>query len=288
MTAHVRPAPPHLLCVLASIAWLLGALGCADRGKLSADKARQHVDHLAEIVSNDVGEVRRGLPEGAKHLALAFEGDGDPLKDPELAKRSLETARGKVQDLRVAKSSFFALATADGTVVRNDRDVDMMAGKNLLASFPKLQQAIGGTYVETTGSMHEARGVEGKPDAQWIAAVGIETADGKALYATGWAWSTYASRLENALRTQILDTEKDGPEPLFYVFLVQGKQAFGSRSSPLVNAEAIQKLEPQGRVSGADSVSIQLEITGRSFGLGLRRAPELGDDVLIAVLRSET
>jgi hypothetical protein len=157
--------------------WLL--LACTDKGELSAEKAGQHVEHLTDIIEGDVGEVRRGLPEGAKHLAQAFGDDQDPTKDPELAKQALDSARGKVQDLRVAKSSFFALVGADGNVVRNDRDVDMMAGKNLFAAFPTLESAVSGKYVEATGSMHEARGVEGKPDGQWVAAVGVGAATGQ-------------------------------------------------------------------------------------------------------------
>jgi hypothetical protein len=39
---------------------------------------------------------------------------------------------------------------------------------------------------------------------------------------------------------------------------------------------------------GLETATRQLEIAGRSFGLGLRRVPELGEDVLVAVLRSET
>jgi hypothetical protein len=268
---------------------LVVLLGCTDTGKLSADKAGQHVEYLSGVVKGDVEEVRRGLPEGAKQVASAFHDDEDPAKDPELAKQALQIARGTVQDLRVAKSSFFALATADGTVIRNDRDVDMMAGKNLLAAFPKLKAALDGKYVETTGSMHEARGVEGKPDGQWVAGTSVTTSAGpRVLFVTGWAWSTYAGRLEAALRTKILDTEKAGKEPLYYVFVVAGSQAFGSRTSPPVDAEAIQKLDPIGLVHGPDTVTRQIEITGRTFGLGLKRVPELGDDVAIAVLRSET
>jgi hypothetical protein len=75
---------------------------------------------------------------------------------------------------------------------------------------------------------------------------------------------------------------------LYYVFLIDGSQVFGTRESPVVNAEAIQKLEPSGVVQGEETVARSIEITGRTFGLGLRRVPELGPEVLLAVLRSET
>lgn len=270
-------------------AFLIGPFACSNSGKLSAERAGQHVEHLSEIVQKDVAEVRSGLPEGAKQMASAFTGDSDPTKDPELAKQTLESVRNRVQDLRVAKSSFFALVTPQGTVVRNDRDVDMMAGKDLFQAFPAVKGALEGKYVETTGTMHEARDVEGKPDGQWVAAKDV-TADSKVVgvYVTGWAWSSYCRRLEEALRSKILDDRESGGEPLYYVYLIDGERVFGSRKAPLVNAEAIQKLEPQRLCPDGNPVTRELEITGRTFGLGLKRLPVLGPQVLVAVLRSET
>jgi hypothetical protein len=109
-----------------------------------------------------------------------------------------------------------------------------------------------------------------------------------AVYVTGWAWSSYARRLEAALRTKILDEEKPTNEPLYYVYIVDGDGVFGSRNSPEVNAQAIQKLDPQKLASDETPVTRELEITGRTFGLGLKRLPVLGPKVLLAVLRSET
>lgn len=269
-------------------ACLLVSLACSNDGKLSARRAGDHVVHLSQIVEKDVAEIRSGLPEGAKQVAAGFSG-GDPTKDPELAKQTLASARNRVQDLRIAKSSFFALVSPDGTVVRNDRDVDMMAGKDLFKAFPTVKGALDGTYVETTGSMHEARDVEGKPDGQWVAATNVRAgSDVVALYVTGWAWSSYARRLEEALRSKILDEEKGSGEPLYYVYLVDGDDVFGSRKAPEVNAQAIRKLDP-GRLCPDDApVTRELEITGRAFGLGLKRLRVLGPEVLVAVVRSET
>lgn len=267
---------------------VLVAPSCTNTAKESAAKAGAHAQYLAEMTSQDVEEVRNGLPQGAQVLSKAFEGS-DLVNDPALAREALESARGRVQDLRVAKSSFFALVKPDGEIVRNDRDPDLMASKNLFASLPSLKGALGGKYVEATGSMHEARGVEGRPDGQWMAAQGVLGPTGDlAVYVTGWAWSVYATRLEHGLRGRILDTEKEGKEPLSYVFIVVGDRAYGSPASPEVNAEAIQKLEPNSLVSGDQVVTRELEITGRAFGLGLVPAPALGDGVLVAVLRSET
>jgi hypothetical protein len=136
--------------------------------------------------------------------------------------------------------------------------------------------------------MHEARGVEGKPDGQWIAAQPIAAA-GKVqgLYLTGWSWAQYTYRLEAALKSHLQDLNPED-KPLFYVFVVVGKQAFGTRISPLVNAEAIAKEDPLSKLDANGSFRSALPITDRSFGLAVKAVPALGKDVAIAVLRSET
>jgi hypothetical protein len=272
---------------------LMVSLGaCGNTAKLSADRAVEHVGFLAPVVTQDVREVREGLPEGAKYLSPLWKGGIDAAKDPEAGRDALERARGRVQNLRVAKSSFFALADKQGTVIRSDQPQDWLAGKNVFSAFPGLQVAAQGTYAETLGSMHEARGVEGKPDAQWVAAVpvkaGADATETAGVYVTGWAWSHYARRLEEALKSHLGDTEKDAKKPLFYVFIVVGDQVFGSRPAPVVNAQAIAERKPAEHIGENGLFRAELEITERWFGLAVKPAPELGPKVLIAVLRSET
>lgn len=111
----------------------------------------------------------------------------------------------------------------------------------------------------------------------------------KALYATGFAWSAYAYRLENALRGSVKSgLGSNQKEPLLYVYVVVEKQAFGAPVSPEVNAQAILSHDPLGKAQGDAVYSAAIEITGRDFGLGVKRAPALGADVAVAVLRSET
>lgn len=277
-----------------SIALLFGCwlwTGCEGNKKISASKASAHVAALVETTVADVQEVRAGLPEGAKHLTSLYAGQAAPPKDDLPAVReALEKARNKVQDLRVAKSTFFALVDEQGLVVRNDQEQDLMIGKNAFESYPELRAALGGKYVETRGSMLEAAGVKG-PDGQWVAASPI-TVDGKprGLYLTGWSWSSYAYRLETSLRGSVR-TELGGEGakmPLLYVYLVVDKSVYGAPISPEVNARAIAEDGALGKAQGAAVYVTTLEITGRSFGLAVKRAPSLGSDVAVAVLRSET
>ncbi len=263
---------------------------CTPSSKVSEAKARTHVEFLAKAVKEDVQEVRNGLPKGAQHLSKLYEGDAKPADDLKAVRGRLELARDKVQDLRVAKSTFFALADLSGTVIRNDREQDRMAGKGLFKAFPKLAEAAKGKYVETTGSMPEAAGVKG-PDGQWVAAAPVEK-DGKpvGLYVTGWSWAAYAYRLENAIRGQVTTDVADhgGKVPLLYVYVVVGKKAYGAPVSPEVNAKAIEQRDPMSHIKGDSVYGAQLEITGRDFGLAVKGLPVLGPHVGVAVLRSET
>jgi hypothetical protein len=250
---------------------------------------------LAKTVTADTKEIRAGLPEGAKLLAGLYADDANPKEDLDAARRGLSNSRQKVQDLRVAKSTFFALADPSGDVLRNDQEQDRMAGKNLFPGFPEIKKALASDYVETIGSMKEASGVgESRKDAQWIAAAPVRSPSGVAgLYVTGWSLSSYAFRLEFALRGQIrsdLGTEANQTEnePLVYVFVVVGPEVYGAPASPEVNREAVAKLDLIGKTQGEATYSSPLSITGRDFGVAAKRAPDLGKNVAIAVLRSET
>jgi hypothetical protein len=265
---------------------LLGTLGCTDEGKVSAERASAHVRFLAPVTEQDVKEVRAGLPQGTPYLEDLWK-SSDTVLDPEAARDALNRARAKVQDLRNAKSTFFAVVEKTGTVVRNDLQLDMMAGKNLLAAFPSLKSALDVGYAEATGTMLEARGTEGKEDGQWVAAAAVKR-DGVAtgLYVTGWAWTLYARRLEEALKSRLWDEEK-GKKPLFYVVIVRGDQVFGTGPSPQVNLDAVSKLEPLKNAKDGH-FEAQLEVTGRKFGFAAEATPALGEGVMVGVLRSET
>jgi hypothetical protein len=264
--------------------------GCDKASKKSVERARHHVAELVKTVESDVQEVRTGLPQGAKQLEKLYASDKPPADDLPAVREALEKARNKVQDLRVAKSTFFALADLEGVVLRNDQEQDLMAGKPLFTAFPELRGALQGKYVEARGSMPEAAGVAGRPDAQWAAAQPVVAGGAvKGLYVTGWSWAAYAYRLENSVRTTVRsEIGEAGKLPLLYVYIVVGKTAYGAPVSPEVNAKAIAGADPLSKARDQQLFSTQLEITGRDFGLAVERTPALGPDVAVAVLRSET
>jgi hypothetical protein len=72
------------------------------------------------------------------------------------------------------------------------------------------------------------------------------------------------------------------------VYVVVGSAVYGAPVSPVVNAEAIAQQKPLEKASSDQVFVTELEITGRGFGLAVRRVPVLGGGVGIALLRSET
>lgn len=285
--SEVRRRDWLVACGVCALPWGLSTLGCTDTGKVSADHAKVHAQFLLKAAEVDIAELKRGLPQGSKYLVDAFK-EGVP--DGETARKALETARNKIQDLRVAKSTFFALTDKDGTVIRNDQEQDLMAGKNMFKAYPELKKVLGGSMVETRGSMPEAAGVKGKPDAQWVLGVPVDVA-GKpeAAFVSGWSWSAYAYRLETALRSDVLSSTKEGGKvPLLYVYVLVDGGAYGAPISPSVNGDAILKQKPLEKASAAAPFSVPLEIEGRQFGLAVVPLAPIGKGAGIAVLRSET
>ena len=274
----------------ARFAFVAIVTGCTAPTKKSAALAKEHVVELAKAAREDVRQIRTGLPEGAAQLVAILPPADKGDIDAPTAREALEKARNKVQDLRVAKSTFFALVSPKGVVIRNDQPQDRMVGKDLLASFPGLRSALSGGYVEARGSMPEAAEVRGRPDSQWVAAVPVGSgASLRALYTTGWSWSGYAYRLENAVRSSVRGATTDAQKvPLLYAYVVVGSEVYGAPISPDVNAKAIREQSLLGKLHGVEPLSVELEITGRGFGLAAVLVPELGSEVAVVVLRSET
>jgi hypothetical protein len=289
----VRRLPTQIVRAL-SIAALASLVaigsGCKKPSAVSAEKAKANVAGLIKATQTDVAEVRSGLPNGAKYLRPIFATGKPPSDDPHAARIALETARNKVQDLRTSKGTFFAVSDVSGVVIRNDQDEDAMAGRPLFPSFPELKAALEGKYVETRGSMPEAAGVRGRSDGQWVAAAPVQ--DGsvvKGLYVTGWSWAAYAYRLERNLSSNLRSELSQGQKlPLVYVYVIVDKDVFGTPISPEVNAQAIAAVSPLTNASASAPTSFELEIAGRDFGLAVELTPDLGKNVAVAVLRSET
>jgi len=271
------------------------ASGCTESAKISERKAIGHVERLATLADDDVEEVRRGLPRGAKALGQIWEGKGDPYAETGSVRRALDRVRTEERDLEIAKSTFFALTDDKGVVIRSDQDPDLLAGKSLVAAYPALVKVLAGEPTELRGSMPETAGARNGGDEQWVAAAPVRDTKGvvRGMYLSGWSLRRFAYHLEETLRHDLVaDSLKAGEsrtkQPLVYVFAFAGAKVYGAPVTPLINAQTLEGLDLLGHTDNGVVFHRQIEITGRGFGVAAKRATKMGPDVGVAVLRSET
>jgi hypothetical protein len=267
-----------------------GGPGCRNSGKESAAHANDDDAFLVELVDKDVAEVERGLPQGAKQLSPLVADGADPRQDAAGVRKALGRMRHEVPDLNLAKSTFFAVADAEGVAIRNDLEEDVMAGQNLAAIFPALAKAKDG-YVATTGAFPGPPPKNG-PDKDWIAAMPIKRSDGStgALLVTGWSYRYFARHLQSSLQSRLLDEAKaagnEGKLPVYYVAVFDSSGVYSAPLTPAIDEQALATQDLTGKTAQG-AYQGTLTITDRDFGLAARRTPRLGADVGVVVLRSE-
>jgi hypothetical protein len=292
MSSASPPCRPIPVLAPAAVALAFGAalLGCKDQAKESAAHAVQNAQDMAALVERDVGEIERGMPEGAKRLAPLVAGGADPHQDVAGVRRALGRVRRDVMDLSIAKSTFFALADANGIAIRNDLEEDVMAGQNLFAVFPALARARDG-YVTTTGLFPNASNKNG-PDRDWIAGVPVKTDSGStgAVFVTGWTYRFFARHLQESLKDQLTElAKKSGDElkmPVFYVAVFDGAGVYSAPLTPPVDEKALSEQDLVVHTAGGAAQGT-VTITDRAFGWAATRTPKLAPDTGVVVLRSE-
>lgn len=270
----------------------VAASACTDKGKVSETKAREHIEVLAKLAEEDVEQLRQGLPRGAKALGEMWEKEEGKAPEPEILRRRLDKVRDGDRDLALAKSTFFAILDAEGTVIRSDQDPDNLVGKSMLPSFPDLKRALAGEYVETFGVMRELQGSRSGPDEQWVVGAPIRNEKGEVVgaYVSGWSLERYAYRLEHTLRTDVhreAEQQNGGKVPLTYAFVFRKDRVYGAPITPTVNEEALEQLDLPAATKDGVVFHGQLEITGRKYGVAAKRIDKLGSDTGVALIRSE-
>jgi hypothetical protein len=289
MGVTVKEGRARLGSGLVAIALL--ASGCKDAAKQSEQKALEHTTELASLAERDVAEVERGLPAGAAQMAPLFANGGDPQKDLAAVRAGLRRIRAEIPDLTVAKSTFFALADAQGVAIRNDLEQDVMAGQNVVTIFPGLRKALDGSFTTTTGQFPSTT-PPSPPDKDWMAAAPVKGDHGQVvgLLLTGWTFRRFANHLQESLRHDLQDAllkAKDtGKLPILYVMVFDGSGFYSPPITPSVNEKALGDLDIFAKTAAGPVHGIT-NITDRDFGYAAVRVPRLGADMGIAVLRSE-
>ena len=277
----------RLACVAASLA----LTNCKDEARASERKATDDVTSLATLAEKDVGEVERGLPAGATKMASLFANGADPSKDLAAVRTSLRHIRWDIPDLTVAKSTFFALTDAQGVAIRNDLEQDLMAGQNVVSTFPGLRKALEGSFATAAG-IFAVKPPSSSPDRDWVAAAPVKGDQGQVvgLLVTGWTFRSFANHLQVTLRHDVqealLNAKDTGKLPILYVMVFDGTGMYSASLTPPVNEKALADLDLVAKTA-AGPVHGVLNITDRNFGYAAARAPKLGPNAGVAVLRSE-
>ncbi len=267
---------------------VLATAACTDPAKKSAERAKVQAEELSALVTADVDELRRGMPIGAEEIAKALlpgETRADAL-EPSDVRKALRRIRSVVPDLRSAKSTFMALATIEGVGIRSDLEEDRMAGIKLFETFPAFAAAKG-SFTTTIGTFDEAKGAVVDDDfaAMVPVKVGLET---KAVLLSGWTFRAFARHLQAQAEQTMADKRKAGTEtekaPVLYVAIADARGTFGSPTTPKVNLDTVQALAPTTLATGTTGTK---EIEGRAFGWAVAKAPAMGPEVTVVVLRSD-
>jgi hypothetical protein len=275
-----------------AIALAVALPACKDPAKLSAAKATEHANALADLAAKDVGEVERGLPQGAIEMAkLVYAKGGDPHQDQAGVRTALRKIRNNVPDLMVAKSTFFALADEKGVAIRNDLEEDVMAGQNVVTVFPDLKKALDGSFVTAVG-LFPGPPLPHGPDRDWMAAAPVKDEGGKVvgMLLTGWTYRSFANHLQESLTHDLVQAAAkagdNGKMPILYLALFDKAVLYPAPRMPPVNEKALVDLD---LVSKTASGPLQgtMNITDRDFGYAAVRIPKLGPDTGVVVLRSE-
>lgn len=275
----------------ALVALAVLAQGCKDQAKESAKLAAGNVDTLADLVDKDIGEIERGLPQGATKLEHLWADGNDPTKDLPAVRQALLRTQREVPDLNIAKSTFFALTDDKGIGIRNNLDQDAMAGQDLAKLFPGITKATSGEYVETVGSFGGPPLPSGA-DKDWIAAAPVKNEQGKvaALFVTGWSYRRFASHLQQVLKENFQsDLRKSGDTgkmPVFYVAVFDASGVYSERTTPKVDEKALEDVKLVDKTKNGPYQGT-VTITDRDFGYAAKRTPKLAPDTGIVVLRSE-
>ena len=295
---HVGPleirCPRPALAAAAYAAFATGLLAlvgaCKDQAKESATHAIPDATALADLVAKDVGEIERGLPQGAAKLAPLVAGGADPRQDIAGVRKALVRVRREVIDLNVGKSTFFALTDPGGVAIRNDLEEDVMAGQNLVAFFPALARA-GDGFVTGTGAFPNTS-AKTAADEDWIAGAPVKRPDGStgALLVTGWSYRYFARHLQEALKTRLLDVAKaagqEGKIPVFYTAIFDKAGVYAAPLTPDVDAKALAALDLAGKTESGPATGT-VTIDDRPFGFAAQRTPSLAPVTGVVVLRSD-
>ncbi len=279
------------ICGFAALACMVASLpACKEDAKIMAQKAAASQADAAKLNEENIAKVTSGLTQGAVKLTSLYANGADPHEDPQAVRAALFQNRRDVADINLARTTFSALCDDKGVAIRNDLEQDSMAGQNLFKAFPRLADAKNG-FTTATG-IFNLPPPPAPADRDWIAGVPVKKPDGSVagIYITGWTYRQYAFQLQDTLRQRMSDdlekSHSNAKLPVFYVLLFDGTGVYGTPLTPAVNESKLKDLDLPAKTA-AGPVQGTITVDDRDFGYAAARAPSLGGDMGIAVMRSE-
>jgi hypothetical protein len=262
--------------------------GCRDSSEKSIRFANDHVASLVEITEKDVAELERGLPDAAIKGSGSLVVAGTVDRDPATLRTEMSALVRAVPDLKASKSTFFAVLDEKGVGIRNNLEIDTMAGRNFFTIFPGLQSPQPSAFVTAVGQFPELQ--PGKKDRTWIAASALRQ-NGATLgfVASGWSWRAFAHHLQDELGTLLRAAalKDESKLPVFYVGIFDPTGVYVDRLTPEVNERALEGLHLDRKTEKDEAVSGVITIEERTFGFSARLIPKLAPKTGIVVIRSE-
>jgi hypothetical protein len=262
---------------------------CRDSSDKSIRFANDHVLALAAIADKDVAELERGLPAGALQSLNSFVVAGSIDRDPATLRKGISTVIRAVPELMVTQSTFFAVLDEKGVGIRNNLEIDTMAGRDFFRIFPGLPNTPPSTtFVTAVAQFPELAPT--KKDPTWIAASPIKQ-NGKTLgfVTSGWSWRAFAHHLQEELGTLLKTAalKDESKLPVFYVGVFDANGVYVDRLTPEANERALEGLHLDQKTEKDGAASGVVTIEERAFGFSARLTPKLAPKTGIVVIRSE-
>ena len=267
--------------------------GCKSKADKQADLAVTDLDSVVKVVEErHVAGLARALPQAGKDLATKLVG-------VELGKEAVafNAIRDKVDDLRSAKRSYFAVVDASGEVQWVDDDAWPVVHRKIAVGFPAVQDVIDGKTAFGKGIGRYGGADEAA--TSFVEAVPL-IKDGKLLGALVALWEAHdaAEDLRRQLLTQLLQKSaqpmkrvkaKDKlklllDQPDVWVGLFRGQWLYLQEDAPQPLEEALQAQKFTDKTN-AGAWKGTFDVMNKGWGAAARRLPSLGADVGVVVAR---
>ncbi|MBL8721135.1 MAG: hypothetical protein JNL79_34440 [Myxococcales bacterium] len=282
--------------VASSTPVLLGGsvLGCKSKAQKQAELAVTDLDGVLDVIEKrHVQGLARALPQAAKDL-------GAKLAGVELDKEAVAfvAIRDKVDDLRSAKRSYFAVVDQGGEVQWVDDPNWPVVHRKIAVGFPAVQEVLDGKSPFAKGIGRYGGADEAA--TTFVEAAPLAKADGTKLGALVACWEAHdaAEDLRRQLLTQLLQKTaqpmkrvkaKDKlklmlDQPDVWVGIFRGQWLYLQEDAPQPLEEALQALAFADKTK-AGAWSGTFDVMNKGWGGAAKRVPSLGADVGVVVAR---